>query len=190
MGLFSTKKKEDPSSNPSAGAKQQRPSPSPNNAQGPNNSGHSMQGGVPMHGNSGYNGHHTTPSYGPGGANNASSAPMSPVGQQAPFSPAYGPPSSSQFQNPNFSQSGPPGAQLSPQLFWTQRRILGTNPFPRFQHTTSATVNGTDIYLFGGSQRGTTKGDLFVIDSGKKQLQPPRAAPGPRLPPTPRRHVA
>ncbi|KAK3828545.1 MAG: hypothetical protein J3Q66DRAFT_14795 [Benniella sp.] len=187
MGLFSTKKKEDPSSNSSAGAKQQRPSPSPNNAQGPNNSSHSMQGG--MHGNSGYNGHHTTPSYGPGGANNASTTPLSPVGQQAPFSPVYGPPSSSQFQNPNFSQSGPPGAQLSPQLFWTQRRILGTNPFPRFQHTTSATVNGTDIYLYGGSQRGTTKGDLFVIDSGKKQLQPPRAALGPRLPPTPR-HVA
>jgi len=33
----------------------------------------------------------------------------------------------------------------------------------------SITSTGTDIFLFGGSQRGIPKGDLFVIDSGKHQ---------------------
>lgn len=83
-----------------------------------------------------------------------------------------GPPSPAQAQ---FSSLGaaPPASSSSaallatPQLFWSQRRVLGINPFPRFQHTSSITTNGTDIFLYGGSQRGTTKGDLFVIDSGK-----------------------
>lgn len=80
-------------------------------------------------------------------------------------------------QNPGFGSSGsggPPGSTAAaagllatPQLFWAQRRILGTNPFPRFQHTSSIIANGTDIFLYGGAQRGIPKGDLFVIDSGK-----------------------
>ncbi|KAG0367528.1 Negative regulator of mitotic exit [Gamsiella multidivaricata] len=79
----------------------------------------------------------------------------------------YSPPSPTQLHSPTFASSGsnPAAVPATPQLFWTQRRILGTNPFPRFQHTSSITVNGTDIYLYGGSQRGTTKGDLFLIDS-------------------------
>jgi len=101
-----------------------------------------------------------------------------------------GPPSPKQPQYPGFA--GPPGGTVAsatglggagamvpgsvagalmttPQLFWTQRRILGSNPFPRYQHSSSIIANGTDIYLYGGSQRGTTKGDLFVIDSGKPE---------------------
>ncbi|KAF9025835.1 Negative regulator of mitotic exit [Haplosporangium bisporale] len=62
-------------------------------------------------------------------------------------------------------------APTTPQLFWTQRRILGANPFPRMQHTASITSTGTDIFLFGGSQRGIPKGDLFVIDSVSLQCQ-------------------
>lgn len=77
-----------------------------------------------------------------------------------------GPPSPLQAQF-----AAPPGSSnnmlATPQLFWTQRRILGTNPFPRFMHTSSITANGTDIYLYGGNQRGTPNGDLFIVDSGK-----------------------
>ncbi|KAG0007052.1 Negative regulator of mitotic exit [Modicella reniformis] len=175
MRLFSTKKKEDPSHSQqgsNGGAKQQQLPPAPSSVQGSNNNSSNIQGGVPMHGNSNHIGHHSTsPSFGLGGMGNGVMTPMSPVGQQAPFTPIYSPPSPTQLQNPNFAPNGPPPSVVqltTPQLFWTQRRILGTNPFPRFQHTTSATVNGTDIYLYGGYQRGTTKGDLFIIDSGKE----------------------
>ncbi|KAF9416851.1 Negative regulator of mitotic exit [Podila epigama] len=60
---------------------------------------------------------------------------------------------------------------VTPLLCWTQRRILGTNPFPRFMHTSSITATGTDIFLYGGNQRGTPKGDLFIIDSVSLQCQ-------------------
>ncbi|KAK3807119.1 MAG: hypothetical protein JOS17DRAFT_692295, partial [Linnemannia elongata] len=89
-------------------------------------------------------------------------------------------------QNPGFGSSGsggPPGSTAAaagllatPQLFWAQRRILGTNPFPRFQHTSSIIANGTDIFLYGGAQRGIPKGDLFVIDSASLQCQAVTAA--------------
>ncbi|KAI1299068.1 Negative regulator of mitotic exit [Mortierella claussenii] len=72
-----------------------------------------------------------------------------------------------------------------PQLFWTQRRILGaTNPFPRFQHTSSVTSTGTDIFVYGGSQHGQPKGDLFVIDSATFHCQP--ITPGGGDPPMPK----
>ncbi|KAG0329990.1 Negative regulator of mitotic exit [Dissophora globulifera] len=58
-----------------------------------------------------------------------------------------------------------------PQLIWAQRRILGSNPFPRFQHTNSVTSSGTDIFVYGGTQRGVPKDDLFVIDSASMQCQ-------------------
>ncbi|KAF9132303.1 Negative regulator of mitotic exit [Mortierella sp. 14UC] len=94
-----------------------------------------------------------------------------------------------QQQQPPQQQQGPPPAPAAfpgaapsggaaagaapptPQLFWTQRRILGSNPFPRFQHTSSSTPTGTDIFLYGGSQFGSPKGDLYVIDSVSLQCQ-------------------
>ncbi|KAK3825192.1 MAG: hypothetical protein J3Q66DRAFT_365006 [Benniella sp.] len=63
---------------------------------------------------------------------------------------------------------GPAGgavAVTSPQLFWVQRRIAGANPFPRHQHSSSVTATGTDIFVFGGNQRGTPVNDLYIIDS-------------------------
>ncbi|KAF9901125.1 Negative regulator of mitotic exit [Linnemannia zychae] len=79
---------------------------------------------------------------------------------------------------PGASPSGAGGAGAAgaaapptPQLFWTQRRILGSNPFPRFQHTSSSTPTGTDIFLYGGNQFGSPKGDLHVIDSVSLQCQ-------------------
>ncbi|KAG0055671.1 Negative regulator of mitotic exit [Gryganskiella cystojenkinii] len=189
-GLFGRKKKDDtPPSNAntpsnSGPPQQQRPPPSPNGLNGINSSSGSMQAGVPTNG---YD------------QNGGSRSPMSPSfpqnnssgsfgQQQPPMSPMVnGPPSPLQSYNPGFS--GPPGTVASstglggagamlttPQLFWTQRRILGTNPFPRFQHTSSIIANGTDIYLYGGSQRGTTKGDLFIIDSVSLQCQAVAAA--------------
>ncbi|KAI1314311.1 Negative regulator of mitotic exit [Mortierella claussenii] len=98
-------------------------------------------------------------------------------GSFTPYGPG-GPPSPTIMHNSNFASSPPASAALlaTPQLYWTQRRIMGTNPFPRFQHTSSTTISGTDIYLYGGSQRGTTKGDLFVIDSVSLQCQAIAAA--------------
>ncbi|KAI7818402.1 hypothetical protein BC939DRAFT_415089, partial [Gamsiella multidivaricata] len=183
MGLFSNKKKEDPAStnnqqSSNMGVKQQRPPPSPNGLHGFNNSSSSMQGGVPNSGSNNHNGHSTSPSFGPGGpVGNGPLSPMSPIPQQT-YSPMYSPPSPTQLHSPTFASSGsnPAAVPATPQLFWTQRRILGTNPFPRFQHTSSITVNGTDIYLYGGSQRGTTKGDLFLIDSVSLECQAVAAA--------------
>ncbi|KAF8938616.1 Negative regulator of mitotic exit [Dissophora ornata] len=205
MGLFSTKKKEDTSSSNSQQTSQQasqpgpkqRPPPSPNGLGGPNNSNNGMQGGIPTNGNSVQNGHNNSSSFGPGGGGVGSGAPlgsngpMSPMSPtfsqhsgsviqqlQGPFSPLYGPTSPIHSQSTTFPPQGstPGGPLAAPQLFWTQRRILGTNPFPRFQHTSSVTVNGTDIYLYGGSQRGATKDDLFLIDSVSLQCQAVAAA--------------
>ncbi|KAI7821966.1 hypothetical protein BC939DRAFT_454365 [Gamsiella multidivaricata] len=78
------------------------------------------------------------------------------------------------------SASAPP----PPQLFWTQRRILGLNPFPRFQHTGSVTSTGTDIFVFGGNQRGVPKDDLFVIDTVSLECQ--AVAPASADPPMPK----
>ncbi|KAG0196571.1 hypothetical protein BGX33_001500, partial [Mortierella sp. NVP41] len=77
---------------------------------------------------------------------------------------------------PSGSTAAAAGLLATPQLFWAQRRILGTNPFPRFQHTCSIIANGTDIFLYGGTQRGMPKGDLFVIDSASLQCQAVAAA--------------
>ncbi|KAF9398825.1 Negative regulator of mitotic exit [Mortierella sp. AD011] len=175
MGLFSTKKKEDPAAAAAAAAikeqnsiKQQRPPPPPNGLHGPNNS-------IPTNGGNN--------SYGMG--SNGPLSPMSPISppnnggnimqfQPAAFQPAYASPTSpTQLQSSASPMPSLSSASLlvTPQLFWTQRRILGTNPFPRYQHTSSVTVNGTDIFLYGGSQRGTTKSDLFVIDSVSLQCQ-------------------
>ncbi|KAF9898429.1 hypothetical protein BX616_004042, partial [Lobosporangium transversale] len=170
LGLF--KKKEDPSAsnNNQSNSSKQRPPPPSNGLHGSNNSSnnHGNTSGSPLTGS------------------------MSPTGysqqqqqyqqqqQQQPL----------QLNNPNLVQTqasflpytagGLPSPQVhsaaplqaatgsmlpTPQLYWTQRRILGTNPFPRFQHTSSVITNGTDIYLYGGSQDGNTKGDLFIIDS-------------------------
>lgn len=190
MGLF-TKKKEDKDAssanhNNTQPAKQ-RPPPSPNGLNGISNSNSSLQNGMPSNGapnGGGYNSGYASDSY----SNNGSRSPLSPsfphhqnggmnVGHPPPQSPMSGPPSPMQPQNPGFGSSGaggPPsstaaaaGLLATPQLFWAQRRILGTNPFPRFQHTSSIIANGTDIFLYGGAQRGIPKGDLFVIDSSK-----------------------
>lgn len=182
MGLF-TKKKEDKepsSSNNNTQPTKQRPPPSPNGLNGISSSNGSPQNGLSSNGapNGGYNSGYASDSY----SNNGPRSPMSPSfphhHQQSgnmnglPLSPMSGPPSPLQPQNSSFS-AGPPGSTAAagllatPQLFWAQRRILGTNPFPRFQHTSSIIANGTDIFLYGGAQRGISKGDLFVIDSGK-----------------------
>ncbi|KAF9324219.1 Negative regulator of mitotic exit [Podila minutissima] len=99
--------------------------------------------------------------------NNNAGMPMSPMSNNS----NSGPPSPLQAQF-----AAPPGSSnnmlATPQLFWTQRRILGTNPFPRFMHTSSITATGTDIYLYGGNQRGTPTGDLFIVDSVSLQCQP------------------
>ncbi|KAG0076800.1 Negative regulator of mitotic exit [Linnemannia elongata] len=199
MGLF-TKKKEDKDAssanhNNTQPAKQ-RPPPSPNGLNGISNSNSSLQNGMPSNGapnGGGYNSGYASDSY----SNNGSRSPLSPsfphhqngvmnVGHPPPQSPMSGPPSPMQPQNPGFGSSGdggPPsstaaaaGLLATPQLFWAQRRILGTNPFPRFQHTSSIIANGTDIFLYGGAQRGIPKGDLFVIDSASLQCQAVAAA--------------
>ncbi|KAF9957461.1 Negative regulator of mitotic exit, partial [Mortierella alpina] len=125
----------------------------------------------------------------------AAGGPMSPMSptfaqqQQQPQSFAMnGPPQAQQLQQiPTSGPITPPGAAVAPpppQLFWTQRRITGPNPFPRNQHTTSITSTGTDIFLYGGTQHGAPKGDLFVIDSVNLQCQP--VAPGGVDPPMPK----
>jgi hypothetical protein len=183
MGLFTKKKedKESSSSNNNTQPAKQRPPPSPNGLNGISNSNGSLQTGMSSNGapNGGYNSGYASDSY----SNNGPRSPMSPSfphhQQQSsninglPQSPMSGPPSPMQPQNSSFG-AGPPGSTAAaagllatPQLFWAQRRILGTNPFPRFQHTSSIIANGTDIFLYGGAQRGIPKGDLFVIDSGK-----------------------
>ncbi|KAF9198303.1 Negative regulator of mitotic exit [Haplosporangium sp. Z 27] len=115
---------------------------------------------------------------GPG--SNGPLSPLSPTGSQS-NSINYQPPPQSQqslasvlqaSSNPNPANTAATGAAPpTPQLFWTQRRILGSNPFPRFQHSSSVTSTGTDIFVYGGSQRGSPKGDLFVIDSVSLQCQ-------------------
>ncbi|KAF9341877.1 Negative regulator of mitotic exit [Linnemannia elongata] len=80
------------------------------------------------------------------------------------------------YASDSYSNNGSRRLLATPQLFWAQRRILGTNPFPRFQHTSSIIANGTDIFLYGGAQRGIPKGDLFVIDSASLQCQAVAAA--------------
>ncbi|KAF9581632.1 Negative regulator of mitotic exit, partial [Lunasporangiospora selenospora] len=95
-----------------------------------------------------------------------SSTPSSPTHMHSPHPGGPGGPSGPGGPGAPVPGMSPSASMLAtPQLFWAQRRMLGTNPFPRFQHTTSVTTSGTDIFLFGGSQRGATKGDLFVIDS-------------------------
>lgn len=168
----------------------QRPPPSPNGLSGINGSSGSMQGGIPTNGYNDHNGNGgprspMSPSFPQ--HNSGSNFGMQPQPSHSPM--MNGPPSPQQSFQPGFA--GPPGTVAStaglggagamvpgaagammttPQLFWTQRRILGTNPFPRFQHTSSIIANGTDIYLYGGSQRGATKGDLFILDSGKATI--------------------
>ncbi|KAF9080748.1 hypothetical protein BGX23_001731, partial [Mortierella sp. AD031] len=191
MGLFTKKKddkeKESSSANNTQPAKQQRPPPSPNGLNGISNSNTSLQGGMPSNGaTNGYNSGYAPDPY----SNNGPRSPMSPsfphhqngggsgMGghpHPSPQSPMSGPPSPMQPHSPGFGGGGPhapsgstaaaAGLLATPQLFWAQRRILGTNPFPRFQHTSSIIANGTDIFLYGGTQRGMPKGDLFVIDS-------------------------
>ncbi|KAF9193461.1 Negative regulator of mitotic exit [Haplosporangium sp. Z 767] len=179
MRLFANKKKEDKESSSSTqghnnhNAIKQRPPPSPNGlygngytsdlpsssfaGQGVNGTRSPMSPMSPMSPIFAHNNHHDH------GSNGSYGHPPPPT-PQSPVSLSMamngGPPSPLQ-------QTHPQSAALlaTPQLFWTQRRILGTNPFPRFQHTSSIIANGSDIFLFGGSQRGTTKGDLFVIDS-------------------------
>ncbi|KAF9929524.1 Negative regulator of mitotic exit [Mortierella alpina] len=175
MGIFN-KKKEDKDASHSqqnnSNTPKQRPPPSPNGLHGTNNS----NGGVQRNGPS-------SPSFASGG-----SGPMSPLSPTSPYpsggngSPGMvshfpnGPPSPAQahFSNTGvapLASSSSAALLATPQLFWSQRRVLGINPFPRFQHTSSITTNGADIFLYGGSQRGTTKGDLFVIDSVSLQCQ-------------------
>ncbi|KAF9551680.1 Negative regulator of mitotic exit [Mortierella hygrophila] len=192
MGLF-TKKKEDKDTssanhNNTQPAKQ-RPPPSPNGLNGISNSSSSLQNGMPSNGGpngGGYNSGYASDSF----SNNGPRSPMSPsfphhqnggmnVGHPPPQSPTSGPPSPLQSRNSGGlpgSTAAAAGLLATPQLFWAQRRILGTNPFPRFQHTSSIIANGTDIFLYGGAQRGIPKGDLFVIDSVSLQCQAVAAA--------------
>ncbi|KAG0346740.1 Negative regulator of mitotic exit [Podila humilis] len=146
VGLFGRKKKDEASSHESKHhhQQQQRPAPPPNGMGTSPRSPHKLSG--------------------PGGQ------PMSPMSTNS----NSGPPS--QLQAQFGMNNAPPGSSnnmlATPQLYWTQRRILGTNPFPRFMHTSSITATGTDIYLYGGNQRGTPKGDLFIVDSVSLQCQP------------------
>ncbi|KAF9987442.1 Negative regulator of mitotic exit [Mortierella antarctica] len=196
-GLFTKKKKDDGNNNASKQQQQQqqqqqpqqRPAPPPNGL-GLNNNGMGFNNDNGQFNNSsqGYQQPPPAPPLAAGGP----MSPMSPTfaqQQQQPQSFAMnGPP---QAQQPHqIPTSGPialPGAAVAPpppQLFWTQRRIMGPNPFPRNQHTTSITSTGTDIFLYGGTQRGAPKGDLFVIDSVNLQCQ--AVAPGGVDPPMPK----
>ncbi|KAF9431542.1 Negative regulator of mitotic exit, partial [Entomortierella beljakovae] len=173
MGLFSNKKKEDPASTAANGqhnnnnAPKQRPPPSPNGLHGFNSgSNNNMQGGIP--------GSNPTSPMSPNFPQNNNSMSNMMQLQPTPYQSMYtGPASPTQLSG---SSPPPPALLVTPQLFWTQRRILGTNPFPRFQHTSSVTANGTDIFIYGGSQRGIAKSDLFVIDSISLQCQAVDAA--------------
>ncbi|KAF9213390.1 Negative regulator of mitotic exit [Podila verticillata] len=175
VGLFSRKKKDDSSNEPKQQQQQQqRPAPPPNGlGMSPSNSvNHSFN--PPSHGHNTANnpGHSNNDIHGPrspmspGFPHNNPGVPMSPTSNIS----SSGPPS------PLQAQFAPPGSSnnmlATPQLFWTQRRILGTNPFPRFMHTSSITATGTDIYLYGGNQRGTPKGDLFIVDSVSLECRP------------------
>ncbi|KAF9313551.1 Negative regulator of mitotic exit [Podila horticola] len=178
-GLFSRKKKDDSSNEQKQQQQQQqRPAPPPNGmGMSPNNSinSHSSFQNPPNHGHNNANNsshinndiHGPRSPMSPGFPHNNSGMPMSPMSSNS----NSGPPSPLQAQF-----AAPPGSSnnmlATPQLFWTQRRILGTNPFPRFMHTSSITANGTDIYLYGGNQRGTPNGDLFIVDSVSLQCQP------------------
>ncbi|ORZ12975.1 hypothetical protein BCR41DRAFT_371670 [Lobosporangium transversale] len=71
----------------------------------------------------------------------------------------------------NSNSSAAVAALPPPQLFWTQRRTLGINPFPRFQHSSSVTAIGTEIFVYGGIQHGVPQDGLFVIDSVSLQCQ-------------------
>ncbi|KAF9560309.1 Negative regulator of mitotic exit [Mortierella alpina] len=174
MGILNKKKKDKDAFSGQQGnsnTPKQRPPPSPNGLHGANNG----SGGAQRNGPS-------SPLFATG-----SSGPMSPMSPTSPYpgggngSPGMvsrfpsGPPSPVQAHFSNIGASPPASSSAAllatPQLFWSQRRVLGINPFPRFQHTSSITTNGTDIFLYGGSQRGTTKGDLFVIDSVSLQCQ-------------------
>ncbi|KAF9420897.1 Negative regulator of mitotic exit, partial [Podila epigama] len=178
-GLFTKKKKDDGANNVVKQPPQQlqRPAPPPNGlGMIPNNSNTNL-------GNMAYGGYQNNINE---NTNISSSShgyqqpPPPPPGQEpmSPMSPTF----SSQQQQQSLAAlqpqgQGQPGFGVSsavaatPQVFWTQRRILGANPFPRMQHTASITSTGTDIFLFGGSQRGLPKGDLFVIDSVSLQCQ-------------------
>ncbi|KAF9584015.1 Negative regulator of mitotic exit [Lunasporangiospora selenospora] len=96
--------------------------------------------------------------------------------QQPPQSPAPATPTPGNVQ-------APPSA-LTPQLIWAQRRLSGSNPFPRSQHSTSVTSAGTDIFLYGGTQHGVPQGDLFIIDPASLQCQV--VSPGGADPPLPK----
>ncbi|CAO3573041.1 unnamed protein product [Mortierella alpina] len=195
-GLFTKKKKDDGSNNASKQQQQQqqqqpqqRPAPPPNGL-GLNNNGmgFSNENGQFNNSSQGYQQPPPAPPLAAGGP----MSPMSPTfaqQQQQPQSFAInGPPQAQQLQQiPTSGPIAPPGAAVAPpppQLFWTQRRITGPSPFPRNQHTTSITSTGTDIFLYGGTQRGAPKGDLFVIDSVNLQCQP--VAPGGVDPPMPK----
>jgi hypothetical protein len=189
MGLFTKKKEDKDSSNHNNTQSAKRPPPSPNGLNGINNSNTSLQNGTPSSINIGQNGGYNS-GYASDSFTNSPRSPMSPnshhqngmgggssmgnggAGDPSPLSPMSGPTSPMQPQNIGFSNSlgsmaTAAGLLATPQLFWAQRRILGTNPFPRFQHTSSTIANGTDIFLYGGTQHGIPKGDLFVIDSSK-----------------------
>ncbi|KAG0362603.1 Negative regulator of mitotic exit [Podila minutissima] len=193
-GLFTKKKKDDGNTNTNGNAKQppqqQRPAPPPNGlGMNPNGSNTSLGNTNNNNTNNGvYGGYNGAPGYNDNNANNTNHSqgyqqpPPPPPPGQGPMSPMS--PTFSQHQHQAFSLNGPPSplqpqgqglgvssTPATPQLFWTQRRILGANPFPRMQHTASITSTGTDIFLFGGSQRGVPKGDLFVIDSVSLQCQ-------------------
>ncbi|KAF9181997.1 Negative regulator of mitotic exit [Haplosporangium sp. Z 767] len=191
-GLFTKKKKDDSNNNTNnANTKHQRPAPPPNGL-GLNNisGGYSSNDG----GNVGYN---DTQGHG-----NYQQPPPAPPPGQGPMSPMS--PTFSQQQQHSLSLNGavanapsPVTQQLSqqlaagatvapppPQLFWAQRRILGSNPFPRFQHTSSVTSTSTDIFVYGGNQSGVPRSDLFVIDSASLQCQP--ISPGGMDPPMPK----
>ncbi|KAF9957789.1 Negative regulator of mitotic exit [Mortierella alpina] len=198
-GLFTKKKKDDGSNNSAAKQQQQqqqqqqqppqqRPAPPPNGLGLNNGMGYNNDNGQFNNSSQGYQQPPPAPPLAGGGP----MSPMSPTfaqQQQQPQSFAMNGPSQAQQpqQIPTSGPIAPPGAAVAPpppQLFWTQRRIMGSNPFPRNQHTTSITSTGTDIFLYGGTQRGTPKGDLFVIDSVNLQCQP--VAPGGADPPMPK----
>ncbi|KAG0016106.1 Negative regulator of mitotic exit [Entomortierella chlamydospora] len=194
-GLFTKKKKDDNSNkdnnkdnNNAAStnnAAKQRPAPPPNglglNTMGQNSGYQSNNGSAsnlannPANNNSNMNynenhsqGYQQPPPPTPTGSALGPMSPMSPPVSQSNNSFGFPPQQQQQQQQQTQPGAGPPP---SPQLFWAQRRIVGSNPFPRFQHSSSVTTTGTDIFLFGGSQRGVPKSDFFIIDSVSLQSQ-------------------